>query len=126
MENIIKYVFLGSLLFFSLLKLIIIIIKIGSYTKVKGIVINTKKKYFYNSDSASKGAHNRYHFEYKNKIYDLEDKFYGGNPKLNKGDEIYFYVSKKNLDKFIRPEELYYIRYYVLTMLLSVGALILF
>lgn len=116
-EIIINLIIFGGLSLYCLIKWIIITFKIKKYVKVKGVVVFSKKQYISAGDSFSKGNHCKYHFEYLGKSYDIEDNFYGGNPKLNPGDEVYFYVSPNNPDKCLKPEEVYNRKFYFIGML---------
>ena len=111
---------------FCTVKWLIITIKIKKYIKVVGKVVNSKKDYFYSGNAVSKGNHCKYHFEYLGKIYDIEDNFYGGNPKLNTGDNLIFYVSPNDPNKYLKPADIYFRKFYFIGIIIGIGALLFF
>lgn len=123
MEKIINLFFFGGITLFCMIKWLIIVIKMKRYVKVYGKVVFSKKDYY---DGIHKGAHCKYHFEYLGRCYDIEDKFYGSNPKLNVGEDVCFYISPKDLDKYLRPEDIYNRKYYFFGVIFGIGALLLF
>ncbi len=125
-EKIINLIIWGGITLFCIIKWLIITIKIKKYIKVVGKVVNSKKDYFYSGDTVSKGNHCKYHFEYLDKTYDIEDNFSSGNPKLNIGDEIIFYVSPKDPSKYLKPEDIYFRKFYFIGIIVGIGALLLF
>ena len=125
-EKVINLIVWGGFSLFCMTKWLIILFKQKKYIKVKGKVVTSKKEYIMTEDAVSKGNHCKYHFEYLGKVYDLEDKFYGGNPNLNPGDDVFFYVSQKDPNKYLKPEEIYYKKFYFIGIIIGIGALLLF
>ena len=125
-EKIINLIIWGGISLFCMIKWLIITIKIKKYIKVGGKVVNSKKKYIYAGDAVSKGTHCKYHFEYLGRQYDIEDNFYGGNPKLNTGDDVFFYVSPNDPNKYLKPENIYFRKIYFIGIIIGIGALLLF
>ena len=80
-ELVINLVIFGGFSLFCMIKWLIITLKLKKYIKVKGKVVASKKTWISTEDAVSKGNHCKYHFEYLGKSYDIEDKYYGGNPK---------------------------------------------
>ena len=60
------------------------------------------------------------------KEYDIEDNFYGGNPKLKTGDDVFLYVSPNNPNKYLKPEEMYFRKFYFIGIIIGIGALLIF
>lgn len=120
MEKNMNLILVGSILLFFMIKWLIIAIKMKKYIKVKGKVISSKKDYIVTADGVTKGAHNKYYFEYLDKEYNIEDEFYGGDPKLNVGDDVYIYISLKNPDKYLTPENIYCKKIYFIGMFFSI------
>lgn len=117
-EKIINIILFGGLAIISFIKYLIIIINMRKYIKVKGKVIYTKQSYIMSGDSVSKGAHNKYCFDLNGNSFEIEDKFFGGNPKLNVGDAVYCYVSKKDKTKILAPEDIYYKNIYLIATII--------
>ncbi len=125
LEDLTQYLIFGALALFATIKLVIVLVKIKTYDKVKGVVTSSFKKEFIDADAFTKGGHNKYHFEHNGKVYDIEDNFFEGSTKLKEGSEAYFYVSKKNDNKIVKPGELNFIKYWVLVILVCIFGIIL-
>lgn len=92
--------FLIGLLF---LPAIITIIKMKSYEKIEGTIIDKDVKRFDTSEASGKAAHYKYEFYYLNKKYQIEDKGYGYEKKLEIGNTVDIYIEKGNPEKYIYP-----------------------
>ena len=117
-EKIMNIILFGVIAFFCFVKYLTIIIKMRKYIKVKGKVIYTKQSYIMVGDSVNKGSHNKYCFEHNGNCFEIEDKFWGGNTKLNAGDAVYCYISKKDKNKILAPEDIYYKNIYLIAMII--------
>jgi len=117
-EKIINIILFGGIAIICFIKYLTIIIRMRKYIKVKGKVIYTKESYIMSGDSVSKGAHNKYYFEHNGNSFEIEDKFWGGNPKLDVGDTVYCYISKKDKTKILAPEDIYYKNIYLIAVII--------
>ena len=117
-EKIINIILFGGIAILCFIKYLIIVIKKRKYIKVKGKVIYTRQSYIMVGDSVGKGAHNKYSFEYNGNNFEMEDKFFGGNPKLKIGDTIYCYISEKDKTKILSPEDIYYKNIYLIATII--------
>lgn len=125
-ERIINIIIWCGLSLFCAIKWLVITIKLKKYIKVVGKVVQSKKDYIYAGDAVSKGNHCKYHFEYLGRQYNIEDNFYGGNPKLKTGDDVLFYVSPNNPNKYLKPEDIYFRKIYFIGTIIGIGAMLLF
>ena len=73
-----------------------------------------------------KGAHNKYYFEHNGNSFEIEDKFWGGNPKLDVGDAVYCYISKKDKTKILAPEDIYYRNIYLIAVIIFTISMFVF
>lgn len=117
-ENLINVLLFGGFAIYCFTKYLIITIKKNKYTKIEGKVIETKKSYIAAGDSISKGARNKYLFEQNGISFEIEDKFWGGNPRLKIGDKVFCYKSEKEKTKILAPEDLYYRNIYFISTLI--------
>ena len=124
-EDFIQNLMFGALALFATIKLVIVLVKVKTYDKVIGIVTSSYKKEFIDADAVSKGAYNKYHFEHNGRVYDIEDNFYEGNTKLKEGSEVYFYISKKDDNKIVKPGEINFIKYWILVILVCIFGMII-
>ncbi len=122
-EKIISIIFFGSIALFGFIKWIMVNYKMKKYVKVTGKVVSTNKQPFFDSTD---GNHCKYKFEFQNKIYDVEDNFFGGNPKLKVGDTVDVYVSEENSNKYLLPENIYFKKIYFLMFLFGILSIIVF
>lgn len=122
-QDIFSNILFGGLSAYCFIKYIIIFVRMKKHTKIKGKVISTKKSYM--GDSLGDGAHNKYCFEYEGNTIDIKDKFWGGNPKLKIGDEVYCFISKENKKVYVSPEDIYFKKFYLLGAIVFIISLFL-
>ena len=91
------------LFYLFLLPAITTIIKMKYYDKVDGSIVDKIIKNIQTPDAGGNFSHYKYQFEYLGKIYQIEDKGYGYNKKLNVGDKVIIYVKRGNPQRYIYP-----------------------
>ena len=86
-----------------LLPAIITIIKMSYYEKVEGTIIDKEIKRIDNDEGSGMFSHYKYEFKYLNKTYQIEDKWYGYNKKLEVGNKVDIFIKKGNPERYIYP-----------------------
>ena len=82
---------------------VITIIKMSYYEKVEGTIVDKEVKLIETPDARGKVARYKYEFNYLNKSYQIKDKAYGYNKKLEIGSKVYIYIKKGNPEIYISP-----------------------
>ena len=86
-----------------LLPAIITIIKMSYYEKVEGTIIDKEIKRIDTDEGSGMFSHYKYEFKYLNKTYQIEDKWYGYNKKLEVGNKVDIFIKKGNPERYIYP-----------------------
>ena len=112
--------FLFCLLF---IPTVIAIIKMCFYEKIEGTIIDKEIKCIETYDINGMFSHYKYEFDYLNKKYQIEDKGYGYNKKLEVGDTVDIYIKKGNPEKYIYPNR---VRDRYISLIISLAGIIPF
>ena len=99
------FIVLAFLIGLLLLPSIITIIKMSSYEKVEGTIIDKEIKRIDTTEASGMFAHYKYEFKYLNKTYQIEDKGYGYNKKLEVGNTVDIFIKKGNPERYIYPNK---------------------
>ena len=91
------------ILYLILIPTITTMIKMKSYEKVSGYITDKEIKNIETTDTGGKGSHYKYEFDYLGKMYQIEDKAFGYNTKLNVGDKVDIYIKKNNPTIYLYP-----------------------
>jgi len=97
------FIVLGILFGLFFIPAIITMIKMAYYEKLEGTVIDKEVKWIETTDAGGKFAHYKYEFDYLGKTYQIEDKGYGYNKKLEIGNKVTIYIKKGHPDIYIYP-----------------------
>ncbi len=82
---------------------VVTIIKMTYYEKIEGSVTDKEVKRIDTPDAGGNFAHYKYEFNYLGKTYEIEDKGYGYNKKLEVGNTVNIYIKKGHPDIYIYP-----------------------
>ena len=99
------FIALAFLIGLLLLPAIITIIKMSYYEKVEGTIIDKEIKRIDNDEGSGMFSHYKYEFKYLNKTYQIEDKWYGYNKKLEVGNKVDIFIKKGNPEMYIYPNK---------------------
>lgn len=94
----------GALAYCLLIPALKVILKKSKYEKIDGIIIDKKIRVIETTDGGGRFAHYKYKFTYQNKIYEIEDKAFSPNKKLNIGDKEIIYIKKDNPEIYLYPD----------------------
>ena len=91
------------ILYLILIPTITTMIKMKFYEKVSGYITDKEIKNIETTDTGGKGSHYKYEFDYLGNTYQIDDKAFGYNTKLNVGDKVDIYIKKNNPTIYLYP-----------------------